>query len=623
MATTGSVFWFLSFLLLASMEISSATLSPSGINYEVVALMAIKNELHDPHNVLESWDINSVDPCSWRMITCTPDGSVSSLGLPSQNLSGKLSPGIGNLTNLQSVLLQNNAISGSIPAAIGKLEKLQTLDLSNNTFSGEIPSSLGSLKNLHYLRLNNNSLSGSCPQSLRNIEGLTLVDLSYNNLSGSLPRISARTFKIVGNSLICGPNANNNCSNVLPEPLSFPPDSLRAYGTKSHRVAVAFGASFGAAFVIVIIAVFIVWLRYRHNKQIFFDVNEQYDPEVRLGHLKRYTFKELRAATDHFNSKNILGRGGFGIVYKGRFNDGSVVAVKRLKDYNAGGGEIQFQTEVETISLAVHRNLLRLCGFCSTENERLLVYPYMPNGSVASRLKDHIHGRPALDWVRRKRIALGTARGLVYLHEQCDPKIIHRDVKAANILLDEDFEAVVGDFGLAKLLDHRESHVTTAVRGTVGHIAPEYLSTGQSSEKTDVFGFGILLLELITGHKALDFGRAANQKGVMLDWVKKLHQEGRLSQMVDKDMKGNFDADELEEMVQVALLCTQFNPLHRPKMSEVLKMLEGDGLAERWEEASQKTETRFRSFENPPQRYSDYIEESSLILEAMELSGPR
>jgi len=132
---------------------------------------------------------------------------------------------------------------------------------------------------------------------------------------------------------------------------------------------------------------------------------------------------------------------------------------------------------------------------------------------------DHIHGRAALDWARRKRIALGTARGLLYLHEQCDPKIIHRDVKAANILLDEDFEAVVGDFGLAKLLDHRDSHVTTAVRGTVGHIAPEYLSTGQSSEKTDVFGFGILLLELVTGQKALDFGRAANQKGVMLDWV--------------------------------------------------------------------------------------------------------
>ncbi|KAF3975941.1 hypothetical protein CMV_000851 [Castanea mollissima] len=534
MERSSFMFWKVGLLVLQLMEASSATLSPTGINYEVVALMAIKTALTDPRNVLENWDSNSVDPCSWRMVTCTPEGYVSALGLPSQSLSGIISPAIGNLSNLQSVLLQNNAISGSIPSAIGRLVKLQTLDLSNNTFSGEIPSSLGDLTNLNYLRLNNNSLTGPCPESLSKIKGLTLMDLSFNNLSGSLPKISARTFKIVGNPLICGAKADNNCSAGNPEPLSFPPGALKGqsdFGGKSHHVIIAFGASFSAVFVIILIVGFVVWWRYRHNQQIFFDVNDQYDPEVCLGHLRRYTFKELRAATDHFNSKNILGRGGFGIVYKGRFNDGTLVAVKRLKDFNAAAGEIQFQTEVEMISLAVHRNLLRLCGFCSTENERLLVYPYMPNGSVASRLRDHIDGRPALDWTRRKGIALG--------------------------------------------------------------------------------------------HKALDFGRVANQKGVMLDWVKKLHQEGKLSQMVDKDLKGNFDRVELEEMVQVALLCTQFNPSHRPKMSEVLKMLEGDGLAEKWE-ASQKVETpRFRSCENPPQRYSDFIEESSLVIEAMELSGPR
>ncbi|KAG6714014.1 hypothetical protein I3842_05G181800 [Carya illinoinensis] len=622
MERSSLMLWKVGLLVLALIKSSSATLSPT-----VVALMAIKTDLVDPHNVLENWDINSVDPCSWRMVTCSADGDghVSALGLPSQNLSGTLSPKIGDLPNLQYLLLQNNAISGPIPTTIGKLEKLQKLDLSNNTFRGEIPSSLGGLKNLNYLRLNNNSLTGPCPESLSNIEGLTLVDLSFNNLSGKLPKISARTFKIIGNPLIC-PKANNSCSAVFPEPLSFSPDALKGQSDserKSHHVAIAFGASFGSVFFIILVVGLVVWWRYRHNQQIFFDVNDQYDPEVCLGHLRRYTFKELRTATDHFNSKNILGRGGFGIVYKGCLNDGTLVAVKRLKDFNAAAGEIQFQTEVEMISLAVHRNLLRLCGFCSTENERLLVYPYMPNGSVASRLRDHVRGRPALDWTMRKRIALGTARGLVYLHEQCDPKIIHRDVKAANILLDEDFEAVVGDFGLAKLLDHRESHVTTAVRGTVGHIAPEYLSTGQSSEKTDVFGFGILLLELITGQKALDFGRSVNQKGVMLDWVKKLHQDGKLNQMVDKDLKGNFDRVELEEIVQVALICTQFNPSCRPKMSEVLKMLEGDGLAEKWE-ASQKVETPgFRSCENPPQRYSNFIEESSLVVEAMELSGPR
>ncbi|CAM8876751.1 unnamed protein product [Rhodiola kirilowii] len=608
-------------VLMMVMRGSFSSLSPTGINFEVVALMAIKNSLVDPHNVLESWDINSVDPCSWRMVTCASDGFVSSLELPSQSLSGTLSSGIGNLSNLENVLLQSNSISGPIPSSIGKLEKLQALDLSHNLFSGGIPDTLGNLKNLNYLRLNNNSLTGPIPESLSQIIGLTLVDLSFNNFSGSLPNITARTFKIIGNPLLCGLNSSNNCSASSPEPLILPPDSLGGSTSKSHHVAIAIGASSGGILLVVVLG-FLAW-RYRHSKQVFFDVNDQYDPEICFGHLKRYSFKELRNATDHFNSKNILGKGGFGVVYKGILNNGKIVAVKRLNDYNAIGGEIQFQTEVELISLAVHRNLLRLCGFCSTENERLLVYPYMPNGSVASRLKDCTRGQPALDWSRRKMIALGTARGLLYLHEQCDPKIIHRDVKAANILLDEDFEAVVGDFGLAKLLDHRESHVTTAVRGTVGHIAPEYLSTGQSSEKTDVFGFGILLLELITGCKALDIGKGANQKGVTLDWVKKLHKEGKLSQVVDKDLRQNYDHIELEEIIQVALLCTQFNPSHRPKMSEVLKMLEGDGLAEKWE-ASQKTNTpRLISFEKTPQRYSDYIDESSLVVEAMELSGPR
>ncbi|XP_038976369.1 protein NSP-INTERACTING KINASE 3-like isoform X2 [Phoenix dactylifera] len=625
----GFPFWMLGLLLWAGPLVSAATLSPSGINYEVVALMAIRMELNDPYNVLENWDINSVDPCSWRMVTCSADGYVSAI----QRLSGTLSPGIGNLTNLQSVLLQNNAISGPIPADIGKLEKLQTLDLSNNQFDGGVPSSLGELSNLNYLRLNNNSLSGPCPDSLSNIKGLTLLDLSYNNLSGSLLNISARTFNIVGNPLICGSNAGNNCSSLSLDPISYPPDDLKGIlgfsaqphpqVTRNHHVAIASGASIGSVTLIVIAAGLLLWWRHRHNQQIFFDVNDQYDPEICLGHLKRYSFKELRVATNNFSAKNILGKGGYGIVYKGCLRDGTIVAVKRLKDSNTVGGEVQFQTEVEMISLAIHRNLLRLWGFCTTENERLLVYPYMPNGSVASQLREHIRGRPALDWSRRKRIALGTARGLLYLHEQCDPKIIHRDVKAANILLDEEFEAVVGDFGLAKLLDHQESHVTTAVRGTVGHIAPEYLSTGQSSEKTDVFGFGILLLELITGQRALDFGRLANQKGVMLDWVKRLHQENKLSMMVDKDLRNNYDRVELEEMVQVALLCTQFHPSHRPKMSEVVRMLEGDGLAEKWE-ASQKVDTpKSGSSEQAPPKHSDYVEDSSLVVEAIELSGPR
>ncbi|XP_017701987.1 protein NSP-INTERACTING KINASE 1-like isoform X2 [Phoenix dactylifera] len=570
------------FLMVFLWTLASAAglLSPKGVNFEVQALMGIKASLKDPHSVLENWDRDSVDPCSWAMVTCSPENLVISLGIPSQNLSGTLSSSIGNLTNLETVLLQNNNISGPIPPEIGKLSKLKTLDLSNNYFTGGIPTSIGQLESLQYL--------------------------------------------IVGNPLICATGSEQDCFGMVPMPLSYNLNNSKSTPTagrpRRYKVAVAFGSCIGGISLLVFGIGLFFWWRQKHNRQILFDVDDPHNEEVCLGNLKRFQFRELQIATDNFSSKNILGKGGFGNVYKGQLPDGTLVAVKRLKDGNAVGGEIQFQTEVEMISLAVHRNLLGLYGFCMTATEKLLVYPYMSNGSVASRLK----GKPPLDWITRKRIALGAARGLLYLHEQCDPKIIHRDVKAANILLDDYCEAIVGDFGLAKLLDHGDSHVTTAVWGTVGHIAPEYLSTGQSSEKTDVFGFGILLLELITGQTALEFGKAANQKGAMLDWVKKIHQEKKLATLVDKDLRNNYDRIELEEMIQVALLCTQYLPGHRPKMSEVVRMLEGDGLAERWE-ASQRVEAHKNKLPEFSSEHcsSDLTDDSLLLVQAMELSGPR
>ncbi|TYH96505.1 hypothetical protein ES332_A12G182000v1 [Gossypium tomentosum] len=359
--------------LLCLWTFACGLLSPKGVNFEVLALMGIKSFLVDPRGVLDNWDDDAVDPCSWNLVTCSNDGLVISLA-PSQNLSGILAPSIGNLTNLQLLLLQNNNISGNIPSELGRPPKLHILDVSN--FSGQIPTTLSLLESLQYLRLNNNSLSGTIPSSLANMAQLTFLQ--------------------------------------------------------------------------------------RHNQQIYFNVNEQHREEVCLGNCTRFHFKELQVATNNFSSKKLVRKGGFGKVYKGYLQDGTVVAVKRLKDRNEIGA-----------------------------SERLLVYPHISNGSVATRLK----AKPALDWGTRKRIALGSARGLLYLHEQCD-------------------------FGLANLLDHRDSHVTTAVRGTVGHIAPEYPSTSQSSEKTDVFRLGILLLELISGLRALEFGKTINQKkGVMLDWV--------------------------------------------------------------------------------------------------------
>ncbi|KAH9806237.1 putative LRR receptor-like serine/threonine-protein kinase [Citrus sinensis] len=567
----------------------------------VDALVSIKRALNDPHGVLNNWDEDSVDPCSWAMITCSPENLV--IGL----------------------LLQNNNISGGIPPQLGSLPKLQTLDLSNNRLSGVIPGSFGQLNSLQYLRLNNNSLSGAFPVFLA--------------------KISELAFFVAGNPLICGSSSTNVCSGSANSvPLSF---SLNSSPGKhnSKKLAIALGVSFGVA-SLILLAFGLIWYRKRQKNLTILNIGDkQEEGLISLGNLRNFTFRELQQATENFSSKNILGAGGFGNVYKGKLGDGTVLAVKRLKDVAGTFGESQFRTELEMISLAVHRNLLRLIGYCATPTERLLVYPYMSNGSVASRLRE----KPALDWNTRKRIAIGAARGLLYLHEQCDPKIIHRDVKAANVLLDDFCEAIVGDFGLAKLLDHSDSHVTTAVRGTVGHIAPEYLSTGQSSEKTDVFGFGILLLELITGMRALEFGKSINQKGAMLEWVKKIQQEKKVEVLVDRELGSNYDRIEVGEILQVALLCTQYLPVHRPKMSEVVRMLEGDGLAEKWAAAHNHTNPTMNNFHTntkkstscptsaPKHDHEEKNDQSSMFgtavdeddddhsldSYAMELSGPR
>ncbi|KAG4960347.1 hypothetical protein JHK87_036980 [Glycine soja] len=570
---------------------TDSLLSPKGVNYEVAALMSMKSKMNDELHVMDGWDINSVDPCTWNMVGCSAEGYVISLEMASAGLSGTISSGIGNLSHLKTLLLQNNQLSGPIPTEIGRLLELQTLDLSGNQLDGEIPNSLGFLTHLSYLRLSKNKLSGQIPQLVANLTGLSFLDLSFNNLSGPTPKILA---KDTGSSQTSGSH---------------------------HQRVLAVVIGFSCAFVISLVLL-VFWLHWYRSHILYTSYVEQ-DCEFDIGHLKRFSFRELQIATGNFNSKNILGQGGFGVVYKGCLANKMLVAVKRLKDPNYTG-EVQFQTEVEMIGLAVHRNLLRLYGFCMTPDERLLVYPYMPNGSVADRLRETCRERPSLDWNRRMRVALGAARGLLYLHEQCNPKIIHRDVKAANILLDESFEAVVGDFGLAKLLDQRDSHVTTAVRGTVGHIAPEYLSTGQSSEKTDVFGFGILLLELITGHRALDAGNAQVQKGMILDWVRTLFEEKRLEVLVDRDLRGCFDPVELEKAVELSLQCAQSLPTLRPKMSEALKILEGlVGQSVRPEESQGGTnlyDERTCSFS---QNYSDVHEEPSFIIEAIELSGPR
>ncbi|GMI88371.1 SOMATIC EMBRYOGENESIS RECEPTOR-LIKE KINASE 3, BRI1-associated receptor kinase [Hibiscus trionum] len=587
-------------------------------NAEGDALNALKNNLADPNNVLQSWDATLVNPCTWFHVTCNNENSVTRVDLGNANLSGQLVAQLGQLPNLQYLELYANNISGTIPEDLGNLTNLVSLDLYVNALTGDIPTTLGKLTKLRFLRLNNNTLTGPIPGSLTTITSLQVLDLSNNKLVGDIP--------VNGSFTLFTPiSFNNNRLNTPPPapPPPIPPPTATSSGN-SVIGFIAGGVAAGAALLFGAPLIVIAWWRKRKPLDNFFDVPAEEDPEVHLGQLKRFSLRELQVATDYFSNENILGRGGFGKVYKGRLVDGSLVAVKRLKEERTQGGELQFQTEVELISMAVHRNLLRLRGFCMTPTERLLVYPFMVNGSVASCLRERTESQTPLEWDTRKQIALGAARGLAYLHDHCDPKIIHRDVKAANILLDEEFEAVVGDFGLAKLMDYKDTHVTTAVRGTIGHIPPEYLSTGKSSEKTDVFGYGVMLLELITGQRAFDLARLANDDDVMLlDWVKGLLEERKLETLVDSDLDGNYIDAEVEHLIQVALLCTQGSPMERPKMAEVVRMLEGDGLAERWEEWQKQDMVRQESNQTHHPNMTWIIADSTSHIPPDELSGPR
>ncbi|XP_052200847.1 somatic embryogenesis receptor kinase 1-like isoform X1 [Diospyros lotus] len=598
-------------------------------NMEGDALHSLRSNLDDPNNVLQSWDPTLVNPCTWFHVTCNTDNGVIRVDLGNADLSGQLVPQLGLLKNLQYLELYSNNISGLIPSDLGNLTNLVSLDLYLNSFTGPIPDTLGKLSKLRFLRLNNNSLTGPIPMSLTNISSLQVLDLSNNQLSGAVPDNGSfplfKSISFTSNLDLCGRVTGPPCPGsppFAPPPPFLPPPPFSSPGGNSLTGAIAGGVAAGAALLFAALA--FAWWQRRKPRECFFDVPAEEDPEVHLGQLKRFSLRELQMATDGFSNKNILGRGGFDNVYKGHLADGSLVAVKRLKEEHTPGGELQFQIEVEMASMAVHRNLLRLRGFCMTPTERLLVYPFMANGSVASCLRERLPSEPPLDWPTRKRIALGSARGLSYLHDHCDPKIIHRDVKAANILLDEEFEAVVGDFGLAKLMDYKDTHVITAVRGTIGHIAPEYLSTGKSSEKTDVFGYGITLLELITGQRAFDLARLANDDDVMLlDWVKGLLKEKKLEMLVDPDLQNNYVEAEVEQLIQVALLCAQGSPLDRPKMSEVVRMLEGDGLAEKWDEWQRVDEVHLDLVPLRPHNNSDWILDSTDNLHGVELSGPR
>ncbi|CAN1121875.1 Proline-rich receptor-like protein kinase PERK5 [Linum perenne] len=299
-------------------------------------------------------------------------------------------------------------------------------------------------------------------------------------------------------------------------------------------------------------------------------------PTISLGFNKStFTYEELMSATGGFAQSNLLGQGGFGYVHKGVLPNGKEVAVKSLKS-GSGQGEREFMAEVEIISRVHHRHLVSLVGYSVTNQQRLLVYEFLPNDT----LELHLHGRglPIMDFPTRLKIALGSAKGLAYLHEDCHPKIIHRDIKSSNILLDLNFDAKVADFGLAKLSTDNHTHVSTRVMGTFGYLAPEYASSGKLTEKSDVFSFGVMLLELIAGKRPVDPTNVMEDS--LVDWARPLLtralDEGNLNELVDLRLEGNFNSNEMQRMIACAAASIRHSAKKRPKMSQIVHTLEGD-----------------------------------------------
>lgn len=311
-------------------------------------------------------------------------------------------------------------------------------------------------------------------------------------------------------------------------------------------------------------------------------------PEVsHLGWGHWYTLRELEVATNMFADENVVGEGGYGIVYHGALEDNTQVAVKNLLN-NRGQAEREFRVEVEAIGRVRHKNLVRLLGYCAEGAHRILVYEYVDNGNLEQWLHGEVGPCSPLTWDIRMNIILGTAKGVMYLHEGLEPKVVHRDIKSSNILLDKQWNPKVSDFGLAKLLGSERSYVTTRVMGTFGYVAPEYASTGMLNERSDVYSFGILIMEIISGRNPVDYSRPPGEVN-LVEWLKTMVSNRNSEGVLDPKLPEKPSSRALKRALLVALRCVDPDAQKRPKMGHVIHMLEVDDFPYRDERRTGRT----------------------------------
>ncbi|CAN8253603.1 unnamed protein product [Cochlearia groenlandica] len=509
--------------------------------------------------------------------------------------------------------LSYNQLRGKIPDQIGEMIALQVLELSHNQLSGEIPFAIGQLKNLGVFDASDNRLQGQIPESFSNLSFLVQIDLSNNELTGPIPQrgqlSTLPASQYAHNPGLCGVplpecrNGNNQVPGVEEE---------RKRGKHGGASAASWANSIvlGVLISVASVCILIVWaiaVRARKrdaedakmlhslqavNSATTWKIEKEKEPlSINVAtfqrQLRKLKFSQLIEATNGFSAASMIGHGGFGEVFKATLKDGSSVAIKKLIRLSCQGDR-EFMAEMETLGKIKHRNLVPLLGYCKIGEERLLVYEFMQYGS----LEEVLHGprtgekRKMLNWEERKKIAKGAAKGLCFLHHNCIPHIIHRDMKSSNVLLDNEMEARVSDFGMARLISALDTHLSVStLAGTPGYVPPEYYQSFRCTSKGDVYSIGVVMLEILSGKRPTDKDEFGDTN--LVGWSKMMARQGKHMQVIDEDLlmpKQDSSSETLSETTQVyvkemlkyleiALRCVDDFPSKRPNMLQVVASL--------------------------------------------------